>query len=172
MAKAHDFSTETPIDVKKALETMGGEQKIFYSMLGKLTKMSLDPAMNDIAACINNKDYENMKNKAHSLKGASGYVGAGILHKCCFDIQEAFLNKDFALMVSHYPALVEASIQFKIFSAQIIAKHEGNTIALIDFCRRQTISAQFRPRISHTSPRLQSRKIIGLVPMHSGGRQA
>ena len=94
-------------------------------MLGKLTKMSLDPAMIDIATCINNRDYEQMKNKVHSLKGASGYVGAGILHKVCFDIQEAFINSKFDAMLRLYPGLVEAAIQFKIYSAQIIATHEG-----------------------------------------------
>jgi len=96
---AHNFSTETPIDIGKALETMGGEEKIFYSMLGKLGEMSLEPAMNDIASCITNRDFEQIKNKVHSLKGASGYVGAGILHKCCFDIQQAFLDKKYDTML-------------------------------------------------------------------------
>jgi len=92
MTMAHSFSIETPIDISKALELMGGEEKIFYSMLGKLGQMSLEPALNDIAMYITTRDFEQIKSKVHSLKGASGYVGAGVLHKCCFDIQQAFLE--------------------------------------------------------------------------------
>ena len=58
MNKVHDFSVEKPIDIKKAVEALGGEEKIFYSMLGKLEKMSLNPTMINLADAINERDFE------------------------------------------------------------------------------------------------------------------
>jgi len=63
------------------LQTMGGEERIFYRMLGQLPKMSLDPSLVDIAKSVDNLDYKDMKEKAHSLKGSCGYIGAGPLFK-------------------------------------------------------------------------------------------
>lgn len=123
MNKVHDFSLDLPIDVKKAIEALGGEQKIFYSMLAKIESMSLNPSMVQMAAALDEKDYEQVKNKAHSLKGASGYIGASIVHYTCFQIQEAFQAEDYKKMIDYYPQLVEACIQFKIYANTLIAKH-------------------------------------------------
>ena len=66
-----------------------------------------------------------MKNLAHSLKGASGYVGASRLHYVCYFIQEHFVFNRFDKMLEYYPSLVEAAIEFKVYSRQIIAKYKS-----------------------------------------------
>ena len=88
--------------------------------------MSLDPSMKDIATTLDSRDYEQYRNKAHSLKGACSYVGAGIVYHCCLQIQEAFSNQNYELMLYYYPFLVEASIEFKIHAKGLIANFEGN----------------------------------------------
>lgn len=64
---------------------------MFYMMLSKFEEMSLLKCMEDIARDIDKGDYQEYKNDAHSLKGASGYIGAGHIHYACYFIQENFL---------------------------------------------------------------------------------
>jgi HPt (histidine-containing phosphotransfer) domain-containing protein len=46
--------------------------------------------MKAIAQAVDSQDWNVMKMKAHSLKGACGYVGASRLHYSCYFIQEAY----------------------------------------------------------------------------------
>ena len=80
------LSADMPIDAQRAIDLLGNQEKIFYQMLGKLEKLSLIPAMTDIAEAINEQDYDKYKTKVHSLKGASGYIGACNLHYSCYHI--------------------------------------------------------------------------------------
>jgi hypothetical protein len=75
-----------PIDFEYAVNGLGGEKEIFYMMLGKLEGMTLDQTMKDIVKEYENKNYLEMKNLAHSLKGASGYIGASRLYYMCYFI--------------------------------------------------------------------------------------
>ena len=52
--------------------------------------MSLTTCMQQVSEGLNQKDWNKMKQGAHQLKGASGYVGAGRLHYMCYHIQNAF----------------------------------------------------------------------------------
>jgi HPt (histidine-containing phosphotransfer) domain-containing protein len=42
--------------------------------------------MEKLALAVDQKHYENMKTAAHTLKGASGYIGASRIHYACFYI--------------------------------------------------------------------------------------
>ena len=64
---------------------------MFYMMLAKFEDMSLLKCMSDLANDVNEKNFLKIKNDAHSLKGASGYVGAGHIHYACYYIQENFM---------------------------------------------------------------------------------
>ena len=66
-----------------------------------------------------------MKEGAHSLKGSSGYIGASHLHYACYFIQEHFMFERPALMMEYYPTLIEAAIEFRVFSRKIIAEYKG-----------------------------------------------
>ena len=71
------------------------------------------------------KDYRKMKSKAHSLKGASGYIGASCLHYSCYHIQDHFMNQNYDKMLDYYPLLIESAIEFKIESRKLLAEHNG-----------------------------------------------
>lgn len=82
------FCTDQPIDMKHALETMGGEKSMFFRIL-KMFPTSLTKSMEDIAQAMDSKDYNKYKLAAHTLKGSSSYIGAGCLFQCCYEILEA-----------------------------------------------------------------------------------
>jgi len=63
---------------------------MFYMMLEKFEDMSLMECMTRIAKDVENKDFKEMKNDAHSLKGASGYIAASHIHYACYFIQEHY----------------------------------------------------------------------------------
>ena len=90
-----EFSIETPIDIESAVEGFGGEDTIFYMMVDKLESMTLNKIMKDLVPAYENKDYKEIKMLAHSLKGASAYIGASRLHYACFFIQAHFVNNEF-----------------------------------------------------------------------------
>ena len=71
------------------------------------------------------KDYEDLKDKAHTLKGPSSYIGAGKLSYACYYIQYHFVENNYPLMMEYYPCVVEAAIEFKIYSRKIIAENES-----------------------------------------------
>jgi HPt (histidine-containing phosphotransfer) domain-containing protein len=55
-------------------------------MLGNLEGMTLNPTMKNIIVPFEQKNFQEMKDLAHSLKGASGYIGASRLHYVCYFI--------------------------------------------------------------------------------------
>ena len=85
-------------------------------MLQKVEKMTLNSCMYKIADSLNEKNWPRLKEAAHTLKGASGYVGAGQLHYACYYIQRAYTEHDNQGIINFYPLLVEASIEFKRYS--------------------------------------------------------
>ena len=58
------------------------------------------------------------------LKGASGYVAAGPVHYCCYQIQDNYNQSNYDKMLAYYPSLVEAALDFKVYSRKIIAEHK------------------------------------------------
>lgn len=119
------MSLKYPLDPQKAIESLGGSESIYYSMLSKFEPMSLISSLEDMAKAVNEKDPAQVKGKAHSLKGASGYIGAGGVHYSCYHIQEMFLQEDYETMMAYYPALVEEAIKFRIYSRKIVAKFKS-----------------------------------------------
>ena len=123
--KVLEMDTSSPIDIDLAIQGLGGEPQIFYMMLGNLENMTLNPTMKNIIVPYEEKNFQQMKDLAHSLKGASGYIGASRLHYVCYFIQEHFVFQRFEKMLEYYPSLVEAAIEFKVHSRKIIAKFKG-----------------------------------------------
>ena len=80
-----------------------------------------------------------MKSAAHSMKGASGYIGASRIHYACFFVQENFHKGDFEGMLDYYPAVVESVIEFKIHSRQLIAAYKSKYSNKSNLCVRGII---------------------------------
>ena len=125
--KGTKFNISTPIDIDTAITGMGGEERMFYKMLESLERMTLNKTMTDIIDAYDSKNYKSMKDLAYALKGACAYIGASRLHYVCFFMQEHFIYKRFEKVVDLYPSLVEAAIEFKVYSRQILAKFNGTS---------------------------------------------
>ena len=67
-----------------------------------------------------------MKEAAHSLKGSSGYIGASHIHYACYFIQEHFIFERFPQMMEYYPTLLEAAVEFRIYSRKLLAEFNSN----------------------------------------------
>lgn len=87
--------------------------------------MTLESNMGKLGQAVEERHFPNIKTAAHSLKGASGYIGASRVHYACFYIQENFVNNNHEEMLDYYPALIEAVVEFKITSRQMLAKHKS-----------------------------------------------
>ena len=85
-------------------------------MLGSLEPMTLVPTLKNIVAAYEENDYKQMKELAHGLKGASGYIGASRLHYACYFIQAHYERKKFERQLEYYATLVECAIEFKMYS--------------------------------------------------------
>jgi HPt (histidine-containing phosphotransfer) domain-containing protein len=88
---------------------------------------AVNKCLTEIIKPIDERDWKNIKQKAHALKGSSSYIGAGRLHYVCYYIQDHHYNKNYQKMIDYYPSLVEAAIEFKIYSKVIIAKYKKKT---------------------------------------------
>lgn len=71
---------------------------------------------------------EKYMQDAHQLKSPAGYIGASHLHYACYFIQEHHAYKSYKDMMEYYPTLVEAAVEFRIYSRILLAKNQGNVI--------------------------------------------
>jgi HPt (histidine-containing phosphotransfer) domain-containing protein len=78
-----------PLDQAGPIRQLGGNTPLYFMMLGRLEHMSINTNMRLIAEAIEQKDWDTVKQKAHNLKNACGYIGACRLHYACFFIEEA-----------------------------------------------------------------------------------
>ena len=115
----------TPIEIDIAVKGLGGEPSVFYMMLGNLEPMSLNKCVTGMVTAYDNLDYKKLMDEAHSVKGASAYVGASRLHYMCYFIQEHHHFKKWDKMLEYYPSFIEAAIEFKVTSRKLIAKHNN-----------------------------------------------
>ena len=120
-----DLDVREPIDFITPVENLSGQRQLFITMLTRLEVMSLTSSIQQVAEGLNTKDWQKMKSGAHQLKGASGYVGAGRVHYCCYHIQNGFMLDDYQKMVEYYPLLIESCIEFKRFSRRYLANLES-----------------------------------------------
>ena len=81
----------TPIDVDMAVTGLGGDASIFYMMLANFERMSLNEHVKKMVDAYDKNDHEQFKHLAHSVKGASGYIGASRLYYVCYFIQEHYV---------------------------------------------------------------------------------
>ena len=121
-ARDINLNISSTFDVDKALENFGGEMSLFISSLSKLEDMTLEKNLGEIATAYDNKDYKKIKDVAHQLKGAVGYVGASRLYYQLYFIQFHFLSEDYQLQMAYYPGLIEAALQYKVDSRILLAE--------------------------------------------------
>ena len=67
------------------------------------------------------QNWVKIEQAAHALKGSSGRVGAGKIHYACYHICDAYHKGDFKSMLVYYPLIIEAVIEFRRYSRELIA---------------------------------------------------
>jgi HPt (histidine-containing phosphotransfer) domain-containing protein len=97
-------------------------------MLAKFEEMSLISCMKGLATAVDGQDYLKMKEAAHSLKGASGYIGASHLHYACYFIQDHYMSQRYDQMMEYYPTVLEAAVEFRVYSRKLLADYNSNNI--------------------------------------------
>jgi len=107
--------TEVPIiDVAKVMKDNSNNVKFFADMLSRL---DLNPHMENIGKAVAKGDAVAYEQYAHAIKGNVAWVAAQRLHVIAKRIMTAF--PDFPAMVSAYPNLVEAVIEYKHHSVKV-----------------------------------------------------
>ena len=118
--------TENPVDMENAVIALYGNYKVYFTLLTQLEKKSINPTMKDIIKPFENKDYNQIQLLVHSLKEACEFIWASRLYIVCYYILEHFECQQFDMMLEYYPSLVEATIEYKVYSRWLHAKNIGN----------------------------------------------
>ena len=105
--KIADLDISTPLDHDTALSSLKDNKNLYFMMLGRFKNTSLLPLIGQISQAVDAQNWTRMKEAAHSLKGSSGYAGAGHLHYDCYFMQDAFNKKEPELMARRYNRLIE-----------------------------------------------------------------
>ena len=92
-------------------------------MLGRFEKTSLNECISQLKEGIENNDDEKLYQGYHTLKSASGYIGAGKVHFACYFIQEAQRLKDTEKLMFSYQLLLEICIEFRFYTKKFIAEY-------------------------------------------------
>lgn len=71
------------LDVEQSIKNLGMAD-LYYMVLPKFEDMVLTKYMKPLAEAYTNKDWVELKENAHAIKGASGYLGAAKLHYACY----------------------------------------------------------------------------------------
>lgn len=74
---------------------------------------------------MNDKDYEEVKERIHSIKGASAYAGAGRVTDHCYWMQYYFLEGQVDKMMDLYTRLIESVVEFRVYYRKVIAERQG-----------------------------------------------
>ena len=111
MCRVKDLSTRYPLDKDKAIGQLGGETKIFYSMLGKFESMTLLASFNEMRDAVNEKDFAKVKNKVYKRRS---WLHRGGRHPLCVLTHAGTISvRTIRKMLSYYPTLIERFIAFR-----------------------------------------------------------
>lgn len=71
-----NLDISTPLDIKAGTSILGGSEQMYYNMLGRFEDMTLFSSLIRTNKGVDTHDNVEVKEGAHALKGASGYIGA------------------------------------------------------------------------------------------------
>ena len=117
-----NFDLSKVLDIEQSIKTIHGDKNMYYKMLARVEKMTLNPHMESIANSISAHDWATVSSSADTLMGSSGYVGAGYMYYACSYIMQAHSEKNYIDMAKYYQLLVEAAIEFQRYSRRLIAQ--------------------------------------------------
>ena len=118
-----ELDTNQSIDIDGAVKIVG-DAKIFYKMAGRMESLTLHPKLTALAPLISQRNYTQIKQEVHSLKGSCGYSGAARVHWCCKEMQQLYTDNRMEDMVELYPLLIETVHEFKVCLGQLLDKRK------------------------------------------------
>ena len=71
-----------------------------------------------------------MMEQLSSMKGAAGYIGASRLFYACDIMKTYYKMGNEAKMLESYPGVIEAVIEFKVYSRQVICANQNKIYVL------------------------------------------
>ena len=119
-----NFDKTTPIDTKLGISFFGNEDN-YYKLLEQYEGISL---LNDLvtwAKAVEDKDYHEVKQRIHSIKGSSAYVGAGRVTETWYWMQFHYMEGNNEKMMELYPKLIESVVEFRVYYRKIWGERKG-----------------------------------------------
>lgn len=118
--KCIDLDVNTPLDYNTALTQLKNNNNLYYMILCRFRNQNMLPVINQVSAAMDAFNWNKFRELAHSLKGSSGYVGAGQIQYDCFYIQDFHYKGQIDQMRERYSRLMENVISFIIYSKQYL----------------------------------------------------
>jgi two-component system sensor histidine kinase/response regulator len=81
------------IDIQQGLDRLGGNAKLYRSILLKFRRNQAGAAL-EIEEALNQADFELAERLAHTAKGVSGNIGADDLHQASIGLDDALKSHD------------------------------------------------------------------------------
>lgn len=126
--KKYDLDMSTPLDIVYGEKTFGSKEA-YFRILKWFDSIFL-AALSALKDAVNSKNFKQIKEEVHSIKGSAGYAGASWVADICYYIQLAFTEGRLGDMLPLYPKLIEISVQFWVYHTQKIAEYFNEPWAL------------------------------------------
>jgi len=84
---------EIQIDMKRAMEAVGGDKELLNELLRMFIEDS-EKSIEKIEEAIKEKDYEKLRETAHRIKGASGNLGLTSIYDICLSLENMGKKRD------------------------------------------------------------------------------
>ena len=81
------------INMDEALERIGGDKEFLYDMLNEFVRQ-VDEKLPALGKAVNEKDFDNIKIIAHSLRGAAVNLSINDMHRALSDIEALIPPQD------------------------------------------------------------------------------
>ena len=101
--------------MEACMNNFQNNKEMFFRLLPQFEKFGFLDNMNKLAFATQAGDFLEMRNRAHSIKGSAGYVGADKISVDCNWIQVYFEQKKYVKMVEHYQKLLPHAIEFRYY---------------------------------------------------------
>ena len=100
---------------------LNGNKKLYLAMVKTFEQVFLNDCLARLREGIELGDKEKIKTSCRKLKEQSACIFAGrIFYACCL-MEQALVKEDHEKLMYTYPLVVEACVEFRIYSKEFIA---------------------------------------------------
>jgi HPt (histidine-containing phosphotransfer) domain-containing protein len=119
-----NFNLTDPIDLETGIRSIGDEET-FYNMMEGFDDMTLIETLTKMKEHVQSQDFPKLRDAAHSLKGASGYLAAGRIFKLCETIHKHIDVKNYDSAIRLYPEFVVECITLRLYIKKLLYKRKS-----------------------------------------------